>query len=340
MTLLDRTHQFSSEAKWLDWRRRQGIGASEAAGVLGQSVFKDKTPFSIWQDKVDAKTDEPDAEARERFRWGHRMESAILEEYRFQRAKDSPMVMGQSLVSVVHAEFPRCFASPDALCVARDGDRWGLDAKWLGTWMRQHFGEPGTDEMPFDYVCQGLISCEVFAVPRWDFAILWSDKVYEEYTVQRSTEVATSLIVRLLEWWDDYVVGDKPPPIDGSEGARKFLASLYPENRRPLLPATAQAQDLARLSWMARQRAKEAEADQATADNALRQLVGDADGIDHVCTWKKAKDSERLDKDAYIAFLEHRLGKDDSRDPCAEWRAHHITTKPGSRRFLLTYKGE
>jgi len=345
MSWLERTIIHRDEELWLE-TRRTGIGASEAAAVLDVSHFKNSNAVRVWRSKCRIDEAEIDADTQRMFDRAHRIEPFILGEY---AAAHPELTVSPARMEVTrHPEFPRIFATRDALVYGEDGKlSHGLDAKWLGTWQRQHFGEPGSDAMPPDYVMQGLLSCEVFDVPKWDFYVLWSDKSDAEYTVHRSTEVAGSLIVRLLDWWETYVESREMPPPDGSDETKAFITRAFPKAVRPLLPATSAAIELGRIAKAARDRIKAAEADKNAADNALRLLCGDADGIDSVCTWRNNRDSTSLDVGAYVAWLEDEFcnmveAEWDTRKKAeadlAEARRERTTIKPGPRVLRITYK--
>ena len=81
-------------AAWLRLRR-QGIGASEAACVLGESTYG--SPMSVFAEKIS--TEEPVEEQSERMEWGQTLEPVILDEFA-DRSKRVIQLAGQLLRSV------------------------------------------------------------------------------------------------------------------------------------------------------------------------------------------------------------------------------------------------
>lgn len=331
-SFLERTVQHESEEAWLA-SRQHFLGASEIAAALGLSIYKDSTPFRVWQGKVQPAKVAFDEKQRRNFRRGHRAEAAVLGEFADEHL--DLRVRPLQLVTVGHPVYPLVRCSPDALLCGGPVVA-GADAKFMEVHSRHHFGEPGSDILPADYVAQGLVSCECLEVPRWHFAVWLGRNDYREYVVERDTRVAEGLITRALEWWHDYVEPRRYPPIDASESARKFLLSLWPKDTRPMLPATDEAVVHARGSRAARDAVAAAEQAQDFHDNRLRELCQDAAGIAGVCTYRANRSSSKTDWQAVARELGMAVGAP------AFVRAveHHTTTKPGARVLRLTYEGE
>jgi hypothetical protein len=164
------------------------------------------------------------------------------------------------------------------------------------------------------------------------------------------------LVGQLVSWWKQYVVTDTPPPIDGSEAWTKYLSKQFRSHVLPLKPAD----DLA-LEWFEqREHAKKviAEAEQlkADAENHLREIIGEHEGIEGPfgkLTWKKTKDSEVTDYKKAFQLLEDGarqyicdvIDRLTNREPypaipedtfceiVAKAVAQSTTPKPGYRRF-------
>lgn len=334
-----RTVLYGTRDEWL--AGRQGfLGCSEVAAVLGMSHYKSATPLAVYMRHVtphliDAATETDDE--REAKEWGHRAERQILERYAEQLAATGHRVHREPLAVTAHPCYPLLRGTPDAL-VYDDVGRLvaGVDSKNLDRHRARDFGDPGSDEVPDDILLQCLGYCEVFEVDRWDVAVLFGGNRFRLYTVQRNAALYERLIQRAFQWWDAHIIDKQPPPLDATPAARALVSALYPRNERAvMLDQTEEALELAKASHTHRGLVKLHQARADAADNRLRELCVDADGIKGVATWKCSKDSEVTDWRAAFEEIAARAPKH-----AAKVRAKYTEVKPGARRFLLKYDGE
>lgn len=124
--------------QWLE-ERRQGIGGSDVAAILGLSPWK--TPFQLYQEK---RGESGDFSGNDRTDWGSRLEPTIRQWYADTTGR-VVMVPNGIIKSPQH---PYMQASLDGLTecgriveikTARSGQDWG---------------EPGTDAIPEYYLTQ------------------------------------------------------------------------------------------------------------------------------------------------------------------------------------------
>ena len=318
--VLARTTVYNTETEWLA-DRHAFIGASEIAGITGHSHWKDATPFQSWLRKT-GQEEEMDPDRRNNLNRGNRAERAILGEY--ADAHLDLLVEPMRLICVSHPVYPRIRCTPDGLLYHIERDtpeelvggghilggsldlHAGVDAKFMEVYSRQFFGDPGTDDMPTDYVIQGLISCECLDVPYWDFAVWFGRNSYEEYRVERNTETAETLITQALSFYEDHVVADVAPAIDGAESTTRFLSRTFGRVEPIVAKATSEALECRDMREAAAARLKAAKEDVDLYSNRLRAICGNAEGIEGVCSWKKNKDSEKVD---WKAAFQETFGK-------------------------------
>jgi predicted phage-related endonuclease len=308
LPLKDRTIPYATREEWLA-SRSAFLGASELAAVLGVSSYKDATPFNVWRRKVEPTAEDlrDDTKDKPWLEWGHRLEPVILEKF---QAEHPHLVTTNpdGIWTYCHPVYTALRGTPDGLVyqIDDDGEQTlvaGVDAKNIGVQRKKHFGEEGTDDIPDDYLLQGLAYCEIFEVDIWYFAVLFGGSDYREFKVERNQEVAEAAIVKALDWFVHHVDGHRQPDVDGSEEATKFLARIWPEEKLDLLPPTPQTLALQTLIADATEEMNRNKEQIDTAKNALRQIIGESSGIESVCTWKKNKDSTKVDWKAVAAEL-------------------------------------
>lgn len=263
------------------------VGASEIAAALGVSRWK--APIDLWLQKTGRAAPEfqdPRASI------GLRAEDVTIRWY----CEDT----GRKLVdcrrgeSVRHRSHAFAGCTPDYI---HGGAGLGADRlvqlKCVGArmslfWPDDWMPEDVEAQVQFEMECTRIESADVVAwLGGTDFRIL---------TVDRDPEFGSMLIQGARDFWR-YVETDEPPPVDGSEGWRKYLTARFPkEERAELDPANGDVDRYALESLRQRERIAEAEADQESADNNLRALIGERAGYlgsEYIVTWKADKNGKR-----------------------------------------------
>lgn len=269
--------------------RRQGIGASEIAAVMGLSPWE--SPFSLWARKRGGW----DVEPTEEMSTGTRVEPVVAEWWADQH-RGEPIDVTAAGVYADERQ-PWRIASPDRLilgpcprcaghgvvdsslgaCPACRGGYFGepvavLECKWTARW--DGWGEPGTDQIPVHYRTQVLWQCDVMGVDRWHLAVLGPGG-FRHYTGVMDQQARDDLDAMVAAGADMMrrIAADDPPDVDAHPATTATLKQLHPsvEDREVEIPA-----DLA-AEWEAARRAeRDAKARKDKAANQLRQLLGAA----------------------------------------------------------------
>lgn len=183
--------------RWRE-RRRQHVGASEAAAVCGLSPYA--TALSVWLDKV-CPSDTP-AEPTERMRWGLLLEPAIARGYE--------LATGRTLVPskhYVHGDHPFMAASPDREV---SDDNVIVQLKNVGRPDAAEWGEPGTDEIPRHYLLQCQQEMECAQADFCDVAALFGGNELRIYRIRHDVRIIDDLVLILGEFWR--LVEARTPP--------------------------------------------------------------------------------------------------------------------------------
>lgn len=309
--------------------RRSGIGASEAAAVLGLNPYR--TPLEIWMDKKGML----EIEETPAMRLGTRLEPVIAEMYQ--------ETTGLYLVKTETLYYPKnqiLFATPDRIVIGRQR---GLEIKTANARMSEQWGESGSDEIPQYYLIQCILCMAVTGFEEWDVAALIGGQDFRIYTINRDVELENTIIEKLLEWWNTYIGGNKEPEIDSSQVCADYLATKYPKNFRPLKQADEVTNQLLGQLADVRHHLESYEEQEMAIKNLLKNYIGDADGVQGIlgrATWKKSKDSKEIYWEGVVERLfdlpeiDEILCKNelDRKKLLSEF----TIIKPGSRRFLFT----
>ena len=312
----------SRRTPWLA-ARRNGIGGSDAAAILGLSPWK--SPMSVWLDKKGLLEEPVDPEREFLMQLGKDLEPVIAKLYERRTGKElwQPTEPG----IFVHTQYPCLIGTPDRLV---KNESRGVELKTENPY-QDNFGEPGTDQVPEHYLIQCVHYMAITAYPEWDIALLRGAH-FDIYTIKRDLGLENEITGRLVAWWQKHIVGNMPPDIDGSDTWRLHLERRYPRNILPAIKADEATCQLAR-KLQAGLRMKEVwEAATEELKNRLKGVIGDCDGLlgdFGKITWRKSKDItsvdwERLARENILAAH------------LAIFLPDYTTVRPGARRFVFT----
>jgi putative phage-type endonuclease len=312
-------------AAWLE-ARKKGLGGSDIAAVAGISPFAG--PITVWQAKLGL-TIPAESEA---MAWGSALEQPIADRY----AKDHPDVQLSEPGLLRDPDCPWMLATPDR--IVGDGVKpvRGLELKTAGSVMSARWGDPPDGEIPDEYYAQIQWYMRVTRLTEWDLAVLIGGQDYREYRVAYDQEHARDLEDAGAEFWKQYILTGDVPPMDATEGAKKYIEQRYPAEQigRGMRRANGEAEDLFHDLLKARDNEKLATSQKKVLENRLKVLIGEHEGMDLVrggkLLWKRGKGREQVDWQSVAQQIE----PDGAR--LSRVASEHTTTKSGSRTFRVT----
>ncbi len=243
-------------------QRRSFVGASESPCLLGLSPHGNE--ISVWSEKMGLVTKTPTVQMDA----GVYLEPALARWY-----ADEMKYTTASFGSVVHQKYPFMGCTPD-LCVF--GERRIAQIKNVGTWMLHHWEH----DVP-DYVqvqCQHEM--EVCDVEVCDVIALLGGTDFRIMPLERDRELGAYLVTICHGFMRDYVNTRTMPPVDASKHAEAALKARYARDTSGLMPATAEADRIARAWLKADERLGVAEEDRKLLTNQMKAILGDSVGID------------------------------------------------------------
>lgn len=303
-------------------QRAQRLGkvtSSIAAGALGEHPHM--TPLQAWM-QCTGREDFAGNKATDR---GSRLESVILDYpcdvlglYR----NDAPFKT--DVIGTWAGD------SADCLYFQAGNELHVGEGKTAIGWLRDEYGEEGTDEVPVHYAIQAM-----WHLIHWPEAkacimpVLLSDPFeFRHYIIRRDSEIESSLIEDLARWHRDYVATDTPPP--ASAGDSETLRKLYPRSSGVmLLEPPTELEELAARKLEAAARKKAAEAEEEAAKNRIRQILEEHDGAEvgsYRVLYRSAKDTSYVD----WRNLATALGA------TSDLIETYTKVKPGSRRLTVS----
>jgi len=265
---------------WLELRR-EGIGGSDAAGVLGVSPWS--SPVSVFADKVlgsDNKDSEP-------MYWGRTLEPVILEHY----ARETEREVTSDGRLLRSKEYPCMQVTLDGRQSGPAGERGFVEVKNT----RFHL----KDGVPQHYWIQMQ---HQFAVTGWrwgTFAVLVMGAEFYWKDVARDDDfIDGTLIPAELDFWDRVQAGGPTPPADASDATLEALKRIYPsdDGETVTLDGEFLDDDIQRQKCAAI--VAEGKGHLQSIDNRIKAAIGDAtygllpNGRQYA--WKARKDGVRV----------------------------------------------
>ena len=307
------THDMDAHdrAEWLA-QRRNGIGASDIAAVLGISPWK--TPLQLYLDK---RGELPPQEDAPQLRRGRMLEPLVLDFY----ADETGHQVTRQQECVVGAE-PWMLATLDGFDAV---DNAPVEAKTVSPFLAKEFGEHGTDEVPLHYAAQVHWQMMLTDASKGYLAALIGIDDFRIFTLLRDHELESLMIARATEFWQRVLDGNPPDP-----SSELDIKLLHPRDTGSSIEATPEIADAVAELAALKAQAKDIEAKEGLADMKIKAFMGDNAtlfGLDGkpLATWKTAKGSQKTDWKAVTEAL--------AVPP--EIIAAHTKTSAGSRRFLI-----
>ena len=253
----------SDRERWLE-ERRKGIGASEAAAVLGVSRWR--TPLSVYVKKLGL---DEDTEQSEAARWGTLLEPIVAEEYLKERGRTGEP----------HGELLRSKARPWQLAtldwVQHAADREGpglLEVKTTGNESAWSEGPPVDVLLQFQQQLAvtgwGWGSVAVLFGGFGGFHSHWVDVERNEDLIGYINEGEAEFMER--------VRSETPPDPDGHKATTEALKLLYPKPDETTIQLNGDLHDVDYRRQEIAEQIKKLTEERAGIDNRIKAAIGSA----------------------------------------------------------------
>ncbi|WP_250532399.1 YqaJ viral recombinase family protein [Caballeronia sp. ATUFL_F1_KS39] len=202
------------------------LGGSDAPIIAGVSPFALR--MQLWMEQT-GRIERPNLDDVEAVRFGTLFEPILMNEFAHRTGKS---VRRENLMTV-HPQFDFLGGHIDRRVV---GEAAAVEGKTTSDWaFKQYWGTPGTDAAPAYVLAQVHFyfalwpSFEKFYVP-----VLVGGQKMEIYEVPRDDTISTEIVAKCVEFWENYVLPDVPPPLEDDDldhpGAIELLKKVYPHS--------------------------------------------------------------------------------------------------------------
>ncbi len=261
---------FETREEWLELRK-QGIGGSDAAAVMGLSKWS--SPLAVYADKLDIL---PEREDNEAMRQGRDLEAYVADRF----SEYTGLSVRRENHILVNDKYPFMYANIDRRITGKDE---GLECKTTSVYNKTDF-ESG-DVPPEYYVqCQHYMAVTGWKV--WHLAVLVLNKGFYVFRVERNEKDIEALIKTEKSFWENNVMaGVAPEPLEQDD---ETLAKLYPVSQDTFMPLYRVSKQIGELVKK-KEGAKTLEGEIKALENAIKGELGEAgEGSDdkYKVTWK------------------------------------------------------
>lgn len=295
----------TTRAEWLKLRTC-GIGSSEVATIMGLNPYE--SAYSLWERKRGGETTEDNKEV---FVRGHIMEQGVAELFCYDSGYKIVKSSAGDWIAQSKAK-PYMQASPDRIYKVGKEERI-CECKTCSTTI-----DP--EDIPPYWYCQLQYQLHITGLKMG--ALAWLSSVgwqhgYKE--IEYNPEFGQYIENRVTEFWNDYIHGDKVPPITTPADVKKAYPVPTQGKSITNIKACSACFDNRQLKAELKRIEKQIEAN----EDAIKMVLQDAEYLTNeegeiVASWKTTKPVSRFDTQRFKAEQ-------------PELAEQYTTTKEGNR---------
>ncbi len=265
--------------------RRQYIGGSDIAAIMGQSRWK--TPYRLWAEKT-GKIEIPDLSNNPAVEMGTRLEQFVAELF---SEKTGKAVRKQSKM-YQHSQYPFMAAHVDRLITGSDEL---LECKTCS----QYKLEEWENKIPKEYVLQVIWYLGITGRKRGWIACLIGGQKFDYKCIDFDEELFNLMVEKAVKFWD--MVQNNVPPVilpDDSE----TLSEVFAEHTEDMIESQELNERVAYIQELKMHR-DEINKEIKEIETELKATIQDKMGIltdTYKVTWKLQKGQISYDKEAMI----------------------------------------
>jgi len=203
--------------QWLE-ERRTGIGGSDVAAVLGINPYR--SPVEVYLDKTgQSPLETPD---NDKMYWGRALEDLVAQEF----SKRTGKKVQRRNQMFRDKEYSFLIANIDRYIV---GEQAILECKTASEYTKDQWGEDGTDDVPFYYLCQVLHYMYVTGYYKGYLAVLIGGYDYRIYNISYNENVANKIKSKCIDFWNNHVLKKVPPKPINLEDVKALYSTTSQE---------------------------------------------------------------------------------------------------------------
>lgn len=301
----------------LDLRR---LGGSDAGPVLNNSP---RHALDVWL-RITRDLETPgDAFYRDLGKWAEpRIVAEVQDLYGVTVEKPATTERGD------HFRF-----SPDGII-----KEWGdlLEVKFRNPFMRDQYGEPGTDEVPEHEKLQVQFYLEMLDGPETGhLAAAFGGPRPVMYRIDRDKEAGKRIVEAMSAWYERHVVNGEMPALDGA--ASSTLNLIWAKDTGLVVQASPEDELDMRLLRRLKETMDRAKDVKEALEGRIKQKIADGsalEGREMSMTWKRSRDTKSVDYEAAFVDLLSVCGLHGLKVDGEKILADHTKARIGNRPLL------
>lgn len=263
--------------EWLELRRR-GIGGSDVSVIMRKNPYR--SALALWEEKTGRRP--VGGTENEYTYWGNVMEPIIRKEF----SKRTGLKVRQKHAMILHPKYPFLFADLDGIVTDADGKKCIFEAKTVS----QYREDQWEDGIPEEYMLQIQHYMEVCGMDKTYIAGLIGGNRFVFYEVNRDDRLIEELIAAEVSFWNDNVLADKRPEVDGTSATTTFLNQKYGQAVPDCIVLPQQMKEVLDRYEDVSRSLSELETQKTALANQLKDALqehekGEVDG--RIVSWKK-----------------------------------------------------
>lgn len=300
MKILAKTADISRE-EWLKLRT-QGIGGSDVSIIAGINKFK--SVFQLWLEKTGII--EPEEGDSEYTHFGTVLEPVVRKEF---MERTGIKVRAKNCI-MQHDEYPFMICNLDGV-IYENGELCIFEAKTASAYKEKEW----QDNVPPEYQLQIQHYMAITGAKKTYIAALIGGNKFVYHVVERDEEVIELIIQLEKKFWEENVVKNLPPEIDGSNATAEYLNEKYSISVKNEIRLPEQSEELLEEYDKITSALEKLNYEKTEIVNRLKDMLGENEsGViqDRIVKWsnvsKTGFDSKRLKEemqDIYEKYITH-----------------------------------
>jgi putative phage-type endonuclease len=194
-------------------RRRNGLGASDSAIIMGYSNYK--TPYQLYLEKTGEVSDND--EITEQQYWGNALEPLIV-----KRFADENNVEVTFPDTIHHLDYSFIFANLDGWIPSENAV---LEVKCANSFQRKEWDLATSDGIPLMYLIQIAKQVAISHATRGYCAVLIGGSEYKQFIYERDRALEELIIESDIAFWNCVINKIEPNPVNTSDCRLKYKVS-------------------------------------------------------------------------------------------------------------------
>lgn len=300
MKILAKTADISRE-EWLKLRT-QGIGGSDVSIIAGINKFK--SVFQLWLEKTGII--EPEEGDSEYTHFGTVLEPVVRKEF---MERTGIKVRAKNCI-MQHDEYQFMICNLDGV-IYENGELCIFEAKTASAYKEKEW----QDNVPPEYQLQIQHYMAITGAKKTYIAALIGGNKFVYHVVERDEEVIELIIQLEKKFWEENVVKNLPPEIDGSNATAEYLNEKYSISVKNEIQLPEQSEELLKEYDKITSALEKLNYEKTEIVNRLKDMLGENEsGViqDRTVKWsnvsKTGFDSKRLKEemqDIYEKYITH-----------------------------------